>query len=495
MPKSLALPMSIFLLSAVSSGQIVDIAPLEVRDLSLANTTAPALKNADPNAVTTDLGPKTIPWLLASAQKSYWDLPGSPDPELVFRRGAVPTGSKIDGFFEMPWLARAVSAYLRVREQATPGQRDSLERWFAANARFALWHMQLFLKLNFPNREQEDHSLRKGMALVPNYLGMTTTFQGDSIANISQWYNNRRAMTNLYMALVGVALSRTQPKLSDSLVREVKRYHKEWVTYSVYPGGECGEWARNHEYPNADSSYIEGQGLTYNAYNSASALTSAIIFARFLHDSDLVTWRTREGLWGTESGIGEPDKSIWTASDLHIDLLVGAQSRTNRVDSQIQVRYDYAPPETYKRNELRHATWYLPAYRALRKGDSAAIRLERWYAGLDLKARADDPFGLWHDICGISQDVRTEDFAWLAPIPETGIVAKRPMDLKVRRMGRTVRVESNDGSIGSVALLRLDGSVIAAGDLREGAWEATAPAGAFVIRIHGANGSWTQLGI
>lgn len=475
----------------------VDISPLVVRDLSLANTTAPALKNADPTALTTDLGPKTIPWLLGCAQRSFWDMPGNPNPELVFRAGAVPTGGKIDAFFEMSWVARALSAYLRVREQATPAQRDSIEGWFARNARFGLWHMQSFLRLNFPAREQDDHSVRKGGALAPLFFGKTTTFQGDSIPNLSQWYNNRRAATYTYLAMAAVAFARTQPALSDSLVREVKRYHEEWVTYSVFPTGETGEWSRNHEYPNADSSYIEGQGITYNAYNSGAALLAAVAFAKALHDSDLVRFRTRDGLWGTQCEGSEPDKSIWTPSDLHIDLLVGAQTRTNLLDSVIQVRYDYAPPQTYKRNELRHATWYLPAYRAFRPGDSGSVRLERWYAGLDLKGRGDDPFGLWRNLCGISQDVRTEDFSWLSPIAESTAVegSANPSGRRFWRDGNLLRVEAGGGVDERMELRRLDGSLVAVGVRHDGAWEAPLPGGLFVVRILSGNGVWSRLGV
>ncbi len=396
-------------------------APLEARDLSLANTAMPALVKADLTAITTDLGGKTIPWLVDCSKKSYLDLPGYGIGDLVYRRGAVSEGSKIDAFFETPWLCRAMVAYMQTKHLAAVYERAQIEEWFYENAVFTLEHMQSFLRLNFPDREAGDYSNRKGDAKDPAryIMDYRTTLDGDRITGISQWYNNRRAMSNAYLLLAGIAFRNARPEFSKTLLDEVKRYVKEWVIYSTYPTGETGEWARNHSYPNEAGTYIEGQGVTYNAYNSALALLAAQLLYEKCGDRELLDFSTRDGLFGTECEAGEPAKTIWTASDLHIDLLTGHATRVNHLGAEIQVIYDY--PDAIKRNELRHASWYLPAYRSLSPSSEHRARIEAWMDAIadhwDKSAvRADDSFGRGRGFLGLSRDIRTEDWRGISPL-------------------------------------------------------------------------------
>ncbi len=389
-------------------------APLLARDLGRATSTPYVnLFRADIEAIDPATDAKIAPWLLACSRTDLWDVPGEGDDK--YRAGGDPTQNKFDAFLgESMWLTRALAAWMRVRGGAPPADRDRIDDWFFANADFCMRHMQSFLDNNFPDRERDDHTRKGGAAASMGYFGRRTTWNGDSIPGLASWYNNRRSCTYAFLALMGATYGRIFPERALPMVAEVKRYAKEWVTYSVFPTGEPGEWSRNHSYPNADSLYIEAQGVTYNAYNAAAVLDAALWFEISLGDRELLDFRTREGLWGTQCEPGDPDKTIWTASDLHIDLLAGVQTRRNDQGATMDPLFDY--PATAKvRNRSLHASWYLPPYRAHRPGDPSTARLEAWLSTNVGFPRYDDSFGKWRNFAGLSLDVREETFAWLHP--------------------------------------------------------------------------------
>ncbi|MEK7395136.1 MAG: hypothetical protein AAB214_21470 [Fibrobacterota bacterium] len=397
-----------------SDGYQVDsasIAPLQARDLSRATSTPyVALTRADLESIDTANRSKIVPWLKACSRTDLWGVPGEGDDK--YRPGGDPAQNKLDAFLgESAWLTRALSAYIRVRRTATTEDRSIIDAWFFANAGFCMLHMQSFLDNNFPNRTNDDYTKKNTYALSAAYMGRRTTWQGDEIPNLATWYNNRRSIEYGFLALMGAFYADIAPEKARPIVAEVKRYVKEWVTYSVFPTGETGEWVRNHSYPNADSQYIEAQGMIYNAYNSATALNAALWFYLKLGDRDLLDFRTRDGLWGTQCETGEPDKSIWTASDLHIDMLAGVHARLNDDSVVMNPLFNY--PDAENRNRLLHASWFVPAYRTFRSKDSGWSRLDTWVKSNVGFKRYDDPFGIWRNIAGISHDVRTEEFDWL----------------------------------------------------------------------------------
>lgn len=478
----------------IPSAQSIDISPLVVRNLSVANIEPLPIANADHYAITSDSVDKILPWLLGCAQYSYMDMKGIGQGDLVYRDGAVATGSKTDAY-ETSWPSRALVAYTRVRHLATTSQRDSIDRWFLRNAAFTMEHMSSFLKLNFPGRDSDNYSIRWRDASKPNFYGLVTVKDGDTIPLLSQWYNNRRSLAHFYLLLTGIAFSEVQKDSSRKYLAEVKRYIKEWITYSVFPTGETGEWARNHEYPNKYGEYIEAQGIHYNSYNSTLAITAALLLKLRFNDDELVKFSTRAGLWGTECQPNEPPKTIWTASDLHISLFDTNVVRYNRVGARIQVLYNYSGTEDPLRAELMHPSWYLPAYRSLRPVmnssgvviDSITYKLEKWALARKDGVRADDPFGKWRGMSGISRDIRQEKFAAIKPFgirtadtPSQAFHGSPSIHLNSNR--GILQVSTDEGKFDRIEVRRIDGSMAASAAPKADNWSIRLESGLYVVR-------------
>lgn len=96
---------------------------------------------------------------------------------------------------------------------------------------------------------------------------------------------------------------------------------------------------------------------------------------------------------------------------MHIDMLAGIQTRVNDDGAIMNLLFNC--PNFEVKHRLLHASWYIPAYRLLRSDDSAWIRLNTWALASDTFKLRDDPYGIWRNIAGISEDVRTENYEWL----------------------------------------------------------------------------------
>lgn len=390
-----------------------DIAPLGVRDLSMVTTRSVPyvnLSRLDLESIYAEHQSKVIPWLVSSSRTSLVDLPG--EGENQYRPDGDPAQNKFDSFInEYAWLGRAFSAYIRTRNTASDSDKKMIDEWFLENAEFCMVHMQSFLDNNFPKREQNNYSDKGAFALKAEYNQRRTTWNGDLIPNLANWYNNRRSIAYFFLSIVGTGFADIYPEQAARYRNEVKRYVKEWVTYSVFPTGESGEWSRNHSYPNEYGEYIEAQGLIYGAYNCATALNAALWFYLKKGDRELVDFKTRDGLWGTECSNGEPDKTIWTASDLHIKMMAGRETRINDSNAAMNALFNY--PNAENKNRLMHASWYMPCYKHFRAGDEITGLLTTWASESESYKRMDDPYGKWRNMAGISTDARTEDFSWL----------------------------------------------------------------------------------
>ena len=473
---------------------------LEVRDLSQANLPGFGIAHEDDAAITTATDAEILQWLQGCSVKGFKDMAGYGQSDWVYRSGGVAAGGKIDAF-ESSWPSRALVAYMRARPQARSGQKDSIDQWFLENASFLAEHMRSFLGLNFPGRDTNNYSIRWRDAAKPGFYGLVTTQGGDSIPLLSQWYNNRRSLTHFHLLLASVAFKHTQPDSSRKFQSLVNRYIQEWVTYSVFPTGEVGEWARNHEYPNSFGEFIEAQGVSYNAYNSALALTAALVFEKKLADSSLRVFRTRGGLWGTECEPSDPEKSIWTASDLHLGLIGGLQTRVNREGARMQAVYNYTSDTAPYRAELMHASWYLPAHRYFRPAkdglgnvrDSESQILETWLAARKDGVRADDPFGKWRGVSGTSKDIRTETFEGIVPFEAHSALARggrAPSRVVITQIRQMLQVEA-DG-LEAIEIRHPDGSLFLREPAANAKWSSVVPPGWWLIRTRLSSGTHTQ---
>jgi hypothetical protein len=350
----------------------VGLPPLIPRDLSIADQPgAPDLSKADlhcvPLAAAGNVG-EVRDWLIECSARDMTqctlNLPQR-DAYLV----------------EIPWLCRAVAAYKFIRQELSAQQRRHLDDWFLRNAEFNRHHMDFHLRKLFPERVQGDYSIRAGDAKSGAMTGKRTWKSGPPISVLSQWYNNRRSSTILFVAQAGTMFN--QPLLMES----AKRYVREWVTYSVWPSGEQGEWERNNSY-----GYVSS-GLTYGASNIALALLAAMWLDE-LGDKSLLNFSTNAGLFGTESP--QMPKSIWTAFNTHVALLDGSLELRDTDGKPFDpLMTPYGRP--------MHPSWYLPA---ARKYGQSAI-LDRWARSTPSRdVKLDDPYGAWRGMCGAFVDVR-----------------------------------------------------------------------------------------
>lgn len=250
-------------------------------------------------------------------------------------------GAARDGFFaEAAWLARYVATYDFVRRDLAEPDRLLIENYLRRNAWFLAAHMDHFLAYLFPARLAGDYSRRSGDAAASGATaGWSSTVDSNGDCHIdgrddptpypghayaradgslgprasvlSQWFNNRRATHALAITATGVLLG------DAGLVARGKRYVMEWLTYTVNADGSSGEFARNGEY------CIARQGLIYHSLSLQAGLMGARLLQR-QGDASLVNFSTRDGLFGSESGSGQPPKSLEGASDTYLRIVSGA---------------------------------------------------------------------------------------------------------------------------------------------------------------------------
>lgn len=292
-------------------------------------------------------------------------------------------GSIQDAWFkESGWLLRHIVMYDYVRSALSSADRQTIENWIRRNAYFFALQLDKGGTYIFPNRLQGDYTKRSGPAAATTdatkwfkqrvdtngdckvdaadnaesyKLALYTRADGSvgpSISILSQYFNNRKATNAIAVGAAGVLFGDIE------LINRAKRYVLEWLTYSVWPDGSQGEYARNGEY------CIPRQGNIYGASN----LQGAEIFAEWLArrgDSSLFSFSTRDGLFGTESTGGAKSKSIAMAIGAYLDLITGKsrlylyepqktpqQPRTASSLGRMEVNYNASPKPADDYHEL-----------------------------------------------------------------------------------------------------------------------------------------------
>lgn len=273
-------------------------------------------------------------YLLAQASEPLNDL----SARLCLREQ---DGSVRDAWFaEASWLARYTVTYDAARAGLNGPTRLIVEQFIRRNAYFLAAQLDYGLNYIFPARAQGDYLQRGASAAATReseqYLYSRFDTNGDCrvdgsddsrefavyayanangspgprVSVLSQWYNNRKSMNALAVGLAGALLD------DPELVVRAKRYFTEWLTYSVYPDGSEGEYARNGDY------CVANQGVIYAAFNVQGAVLLADVLAR-KGDRDLINFSTRDGLFGTEARAADPAKSIGLVIGTHLDLARG----------------------------------------------------------------------------------------------------------------------------------------------------------------------------
>jgi hypothetical protein len=265
---------------------------------------------------------------------------GDPRNDLLAQCIRPADGSMLDAWFgEADWLLRYLAAYDFVRNALPADDRRAIDLFVRRNAFALAAQLDVGLGYIFPQRHAGNYAVRARSAAgdagdtwatqqvdtngdcrvdgaddptafaVYNYARADGS-PGPRTSVLSQWFNNRKAISAAAIGAAGVMLG--EPELT---VR-AKRYVMEWLTYSVWADGSEGEYLRNGDY------CIPKQGVIYAASNIQSALLLSRLMAR-QGDRSLIDFHTRDGLFGTESAAGQPDKSIALVAGTHVRLLTG----------------------------------------------------------------------------------------------------------------------------------------------------------------------------
>lgn len=243
-------------------------------------------------------------------------------------------------FGESAWLLRQIVTYDYVRQALPLVDRQTIEDWIRRNAYFFAVQIDRGNASIFPNRLKGDYSKRTGPAAAvadaDKWVAKQVDTNGDckvdtadsassyrlalyaradgsaapNISVLSQFFNNRKSVNATAFGAAGALLGDTE------LINRSKRYFLEWLTYAVWPDGAEGEYTRNGDY------CIPRQGTIYGTMNSQGAVLFGDWMAR-RGDTTLFTFSTRDGLFGTESGLNGNAKSIGLAVSTYLNLLSG----------------------------------------------------------------------------------------------------------------------------------------------------------------------------
>lgn len=234
-------------------------------------------------------------------------------------------------WWQAGWLARLVVAADFVKDAFTAEERTEFEAWMGNWAQAYEYSVDYELsRWLFTHRKERDYN-RGGpyfSQMAPDaYAYMDASGKKHNmIDRAHKHYNNRKAGV---MQFVGFYAAFSK---DSTLIDRSKLYFEEWLKFSVFPDGSSGEYERNN-----DSGRNIQQGFLYNARNIEAYVTTADAFAR-LGDPSLFELSTRDGIHGTASRDGEPDKDLRLVVETYLDLMHHKKAWYN-ADLAVDERY------------------------------------------------------------------------------------------------------------------------------------------------------------
>lgn len=197
-------------------------------------------------------------------------------------------------FFTAGWMVKLLNAYSYVKNVATPNQQATIEKWFKEGADYFAKNVQHDLSKNFPDRLNENYSVKSNRALNADYREKWTWHDGkgakhNQIPVIAYWYNNRRAVMVGYVGFAGAYFQNAE------WTHHAKVFFKEMLKFSTFPDGTMGEYERNGDRG------LPIVGKIYSSYNIEMFVLVADALAR-TGDFELYEYQTSEGMFGTEGG-------------------------------------------------------------------------------------------------------------------------------------------------------------------------------------------------
>ena len=213
------------------------------------------------------------------------------------------------------WLQRLLFCADFVEDAFSAQELATFKDWIAdwAYSYEGSIHQELSQNL-FGNRYQRNYTNNLGYNATSPYFDGKYAYKDASgikhnpIAVVHKHYNNRRAIVAEFFALTAVWLN--DPILLD----RGKLFVEEWIQFGIFPDGSQGEYERN-----STSSNIQ-QGLIYSQVNMGVAAMIASAY-QINGDPSLINYSSRNGIFGTESGSGDPAKSLKLTVNTYFDLI------------------------------------------------------------------------------------------------------------------------------------------------------------------------------
>lgn len=217
-------------------------------------------------------------------------------------------------WWQAAWFARLIMAADFVEDEFSSDERASFDSWLGDWAR--AYEKSIHIELSvyrFTERYDRDYTV--GGVYFRNPSGTRYAYMDTSgrkrnlIDRMGRSYNNRRSGVMQFVGLFAVWTN------DQVLIDRSKLYFEEWMKFSVFPDGSACEYQRNE-----DGGRNVQTGFVYNTINLEAYVTIADALAR-IGDTSLYELSTREGIYGTESKVGEPDKSLKLAIHTYFDLI------------------------------------------------------------------------------------------------------------------------------------------------------------------------------
>lgn len=194
-----------------------------------------------------------------------------------------------------PWIARLLFAYDWIRSSLSTMDRTTLDAWFQAAGRHFESMVHKTASKRWPNRKANIYgsspSRRAGTPAYNIYYG------GPIQDNWHLGWDNISATVVRTFGLIGIQRN------DATLKSEAKRWFKEWLKYNVWYTN-TGNQATHGEYHRCcwtGLTHFPNLGWGYTSATIGAMTTLAAAFHR-AGDSDLFTYSTSEGYYGTQGG-------------------------------------------------------------------------------------------------------------------------------------------------------------------------------------------------
>ncbi len=212
------------------------------------------------------------------------------------------------GFVTSEVLTRILFAYDYARTAGgfTDPEQEEVQAWLYKAGRWLADGIDDYYKLRFVNRLAGDYTLTNysigADAANPHH---TLYYGGPVTGFFTDGFNNRILTSSRFVAMVAVMNN------ASDLQTNVKRVFKEFIRFSVFPGGDMADMTR---WRAPDSFEGPETGLDYSLCMTQDMCDIADVFARN-GDNSLYTYSTELGAFGTASP-GNPKSLLQVIQNL-----------------------------------------------------------------------------------------------------------------------------------------------------------------------------------